>query len=61
MDDLYHKYERSLWHSNENFEAMHPDLVEKTKLEEIWDWEDYAIEQWLKILSDPPRIEREMP
>lgn len=51
LEDLYQNYERTVMVSSRQFEEEHPELVPRTRLEEVWAWEDYArsnSDRWLE-------------
>ncbi len=53
MEDLWMRYERDhLWPAR-RFEEEHPEVLGLTKLEEIYEWEDYAVGQFLKVTVNP--------
>ncbi len=53
MEDLWIRYEKEhLWPAR-RFEEEHPEVVPLSKLEEIYEWEDYAVGQYLKVTVKP--------
>lgn len=51
VDHLFFTYDRTQIRAGDQLEMEHPEVSKRTKLEEIWAWEDYAIRQfsaWVK-------------
>lgn len=43
MDALWSQYAKTQLNVGREFEEQHPELMTRTKAEEIHDWEDWAI------------------
>lgn len=60
MESLWSEYERQQLWPGQQFEEEHNDVVPRSKLEEIWAWEDYAVGEyvrWLGEVLEPQLIE----
>lgn len=53
MENLWQKNEREQLWPGQQFESNHPEVIALSKLEEIWAWEDWAINQFVKWVSSP--------
>lgn len=55
LEELWQNYERVEMASGRKFEEEHPEIVPRTRLEEVWAWEDYAknnSDKWLENSYD---------
>lgn len=52
MDNLWMEYERGSYRRWE-FQQAHPEIQERTRLEEIYAWEDYAIKNYMRWIDIP--------
>lgn len=52
MEEIWNEYRRTQERSGFDLEQQHPELVSRTKLEEIWAWEDFAVAQYVVWISD---------
>lgn len=43
MDALWYQYERSQLAAGRRFEEQHPEVEERTLVEEIHEWENWAL------------------
>ena len=53
MQNLWENYRRNELRSSVEFEEQHSEVVARTKLEEIYAWENYAMRQYVKWLGQP--------
>lgn len=51
MEDLWRDYAKKELSVSQAFEETHPEVVPRTKLEEVWAWEDWAIEHFVRKLE----------
>lgn len=52
MDSLWFEYQKTQQRGGWDLEEQHPEVVELTRMEEIWAWEDYAVQHYLSWMSD---------
>jgi hypothetical protein len=53
MESLWRDYERNQMRGGWELEREHPEVVPRDKLDEIYAWEDYAIEEYVRWMSEP--------
>lgn len=57
MENLWFEYAKTQQHSGWDLEKQHPEVVPRSRLEEIWAWEDYAIARFVDWIQDlEPRV-----
>lgn len=53
FEALWLAYEREQEWTGRSFEEQHPEIVPRTRLEEIYAWEDYARDHYVRWMSRP--------
>jgi len=48
LEKLWADYEKNQMGASRRLEEEHPEVLPRTKLEEIWAWEDYAAHESVK-------------
>lgn len=52
MDALWLDYQRTQGRAGQELETQHPEVEPRSRLDEIYAWEDYAVNEYSKWLSD---------
>lgn len=53
MDQLWFEYERVQLGAGRRLEEEHPEVIGLTRIQEIYAWEDYAIERYMHWIDIP--------